>query len=225
MPGGAAWSPVPGAQYGSDSEPRGSSPGFLGRFRGATLWPGTATGVSLPHSTGGSVPRNRHTQPPRLALPRDVATRVLGWAAAAAPREGCGLLVGRSGPDTTDVRYVVATKNLVDPREARCRYLLDPSGFLRADRAARARGLEIVGFWHSHPTSPAFASPLDRACAWEGYVYLIVAPAAPAAPPEGTFRAYRRLGTQHALKRVPIVSRRPLPLLESRSAAPAPPAS
>ncbi|MGH8508908.1 MAG: Mov34/MPN/PAD-1 family protein, partial [Gammaproteobacteria bacterium] len=43
-----------------------------------------------------------------------------------------------------------------------------------ADRDARARGLEIVGVWHSHPDHPAEPSETDRAAAWEGWSYLIV---------------------------------------------------
>ena len=47
-------------------------------------------------------------------------------------------------------------------------------GRVRADREARARYLDIVGFWHSHPDHPARPSQFDTDHAWVDYVYIIV---------------------------------------------------
>ena len=45
---------------------------------------------------------------------------------------------------------------------------------IRAQRDARERGLEIVGFYHSHPDHPAQWSPTDLADAhWIGCSYMI----------------------------------------------------
>jgi proteasome lid subunit RPN8/RPN11 len=55
------------------------------------------------------------------------------------------------------------------------RYRLDPDDFLAADREARAAGLDVVGFWHTHPDHPAEPSPTDLAAAWSDYSYLIIA--------------------------------------------------
>lgn len=44
----------------------------------------------------------------------------------------------------------------------RDRFYLDPRDYLRADREARAAGLEIVGCYHSHPDHPAVPSERDR---------------------------------------------------------------
>jgi proteasome lid subunit RPN8/RPN11 len=51
--------------------------------------------------------------------------------------------------------------------------VLDPEDFLHAERDARARGLDIVGFWHSHPDHPAHPSQFDTDHAWVDYVYII----------------------------------------------------
>ena len=45
---------------------------------------------------------------------------------------------------------------------------------VRADKAARADGLGVVGFYHSHPDAPARPSEFDREHAWVGYCYVIV---------------------------------------------------
>jgi proteasome lid subunit RPN8/RPN11 len=54
------------------------------------------------------------------------------------------------------------------------RYNIEPVDLLRAQREGRARGIDIVGFYHSHPDHPAFWSPTDLAEAhWYGCVYVI----------------------------------------------------
>ncbi|KTG09454.1 peptidase [Haloprofundus marisrubri] len=93
------------------------------------------------------------------------------------PREVCGVLVGDRGdentPDTvTGVRRVPNVA--ADPRT---RYELDPETTLEAIESAENAGRDVVGFYHSHPESPARPSETDRKEAtWKGYVYLIVSP-------------------------------------------------
>ena len=100
-------------------------------------------------------------------------SRLRGWASSGYPHEVCGLLLGRLEDGHAEVTEVRTASNLVTDR-ARDRYLLDPAEFLRADRNAREAGLEILGFWHTHPDHPARPSETDRAQAWDGYVYLIL---------------------------------------------------
>ncbi len=53
-------------------------------------------------------------------------------------------------------------------------YEIAPVEVVRIQRAARARGLQIVGFYHSHPDHPAHWSPTDLEQAyWLGCSYLI----------------------------------------------------
>jgi len=54
------------------------------------------------------------------------------------------------------------------------RYLIAPEQFLFADRAARGAGLDVIGFFHSHPDHPARPSAFDLEHAWPYYSYLIV---------------------------------------------------
>jgi proteasome lid subunit RPN8/RPN11 len=96
--------------------------------------------------------------------------------AATYPHECCGFLVGErgaAGAGTLRVRDLVRAENIREDSPHN-RYLIDPAAFVRVQRAADARGLDIVGFYHSHPDAPARPSEFDREHAWPHYAYLIV---------------------------------------------------
>ncbi len=99
--------------------------------------------------------------------------RIAELGAAAFPNEGCGVLIGRYAGQRFEVVDATSGTNLNTDR-SRDRYLLDPADIVRADREARARGLDLVGFWHSHPDHPAWPSQFDTDHAWMDYVYVIV---------------------------------------------------
>ena len=55
------------------------------------------------------------------------------------------------------------------------RFIVEPEDHIRGRREARSRGLDVVGFYHSHPRSPALPSVTDRTEAgYPGCLYLIV---------------------------------------------------
>ena len=94
-------------------------------------------------------------------------------AAASYPDECCGVLIGRSlGDDTVVERLLSADNERDDSRHNR--YLINPETVLAAQKEARARGLDVVGYYHSHPDHPAVPSEFDREHAWPGVSYLIV---------------------------------------------------
>jgi proteasome lid subunit RPN8/RPN11 len=87
------------------------------------------------------------------------------------PNEICGIMVGpRGGGRATEVKRA---RNLIVDR-ARDRYEIDPRDHIRIQRETDAAGLDIVGYYHSHPDHPAQASRFDTERAWAGYVYVIV---------------------------------------------------
>ena len=87
------------------------------------------------------------------------------------PNEICGIMVGPRGEGrVTEVRRA---RNIIVDR-SRDRYEIDPRDHIRIQREADADGLDIVGYYHSHPDHPAQASRFDTERAWAGYVYLIV---------------------------------------------------
>ena len=85
------------------------------------------------------------------------------------PDEICGLMLGNDHV-VTDVRRA---RNIVVER-SRDRYEIDPLDQIRIQREADAAGLDVIGYYHSHPDHPAQASRFDTERAWAGYVYVIV---------------------------------------------------
>jgi proteasome lid subunit RPN8/RPN11 len=72
------------------------------------------------------------------------------------PDEMCGLLAG--SPVTGSAPVFVPCRNAAESSRI---YTVDPKDFLRADRAAEAAGLEIIGVVHSHTHTDAYPSPTD----------------------------------------------------------------
>ncbi|MGA3184178.1 MAG: M67 family metallopeptidase [Candidatus Dormibacteria bacterium] len=107
----------------------------------------------------------------RLAASADATIRRL--AEAVYPHEGCGVLIGAYEGDAVAVQEATSARNLWTQRLAD-RYDMDPGDIQAADRGARARGLDVVGFWHSHPDHPAHPSQFDSDRSWADYAYLIV---------------------------------------------------
>jgi proteasome lid subunit RPN8/RPN11 len=89
------------------------------------------------------------------------------------PFECCGILVGRFAGEDRVVEEVVRCGNTRSDRP-QDRYNIDPKELIFAQRRASAKGLEIVGFYHSHPDHPARWSQTDLAEAhWLGCSYVI----------------------------------------------------
>jgi len=87
------------------------------------------------------------------------------------PYEICGLLLGPPGGDRiTEARRA---RNTVTDR-AHDRYEIDPLDQIRIQREADAVGLDVLGYYHSHPNHPAQPSIFDTERSWESYVYVIV---------------------------------------------------
>jgi proteasome lid subunit RPN8/RPN11 len=90
------------------------------------------------------------------------------------PYECCGLLLGRYGADGKDVTETYPISNAREESAKRNRFLIEPVELMRGERYARERDLEVVGFYHSHPDSPAVPSQYDLDHAWPTYSYIIV---------------------------------------------------
>ncbi len=89
------------------------------------------------------------------------------------PYECCGALLGRVEGEARIVSASVRCRN-TRTDAANDRYEIDPVEVARIQRDARIRGLDIIGFYHSHPDHPACWSPTDLEQAyWLGCSYVI----------------------------------------------------
>jgi len=104
-------------------------------------------------------------------MPRHLHT-IDRHASISYPEECCGVLIGRCHSDATFVERVLSVGNARGGDQSR--YLISPETVLAAHKEARALGLEVVGYYHSHPDHPAVPSDADRTEAWAEKSYLIV---------------------------------------------------
>lgn len=89
------------------------------------------------------------------------------------PEEGCGVMLGREADGRREIERVIGFDNVrEDSRQNR--YLISPAQFLAAEREAREAGIDVIGFFHSHPDHPSRPSAFDLEHAWPWYSYLIV---------------------------------------------------
>ena len=90
------------------------------------------------------------------------------------PYECCGLLLGRYTAEGKVVTETYPISNAREESAKRNRFLITPEELMRGERYAASRDLEVVGFYHSHPDSPAAPSNYDLEHAWPTYSYIIV---------------------------------------------------
>ena len=133
--------------------------------RGEDAWDGRLRGVTL--------------RPDHLETMRE-------HAAAAYPHECCGFLLGERSDGRAIVSDLVRASNARED-SPRNRYLMPPEEFACVLRDADRKGLDVLGFYHSHPDAPARPSEYDREHAWPAYAYLVLAVAGGVAGEIGAF--------------------------------------
>jgi proteasome lid subunit RPN8/RPN11 len=109
----------------------------------------------------------------RLAAPALAA--IQAHARRAYPDECCGALLGSASMANAADRRVmgaVALENEATGARGR-RFLISSPRFRACERAGARLGLDVVGFYHSHPDAPPVPSTVDRALAWPWYCWLI----------------------------------------------------
>jgi proteasome lid subunit RPN8/RPN11 len=106
-----------------------------------------------------------------LRLPRAVFEDLRAHGEETYPCECCGALLGK--PEATGWRIECLVR-AVNARVDFARYEIAPAELVRIAHQARRQGLEIAGFYHSHPDHPAQWSATDFAEAhWLGASYVI----------------------------------------------------
>lgn len=91
------------------------------------------------------------------------------------PNECCGAMLGHNLDGKKVVREALPLENVYAGGK-RERYELRPEDLLAADKAAQARGLDLIGIFHSHPDCDAYFSETDlkNSCPWYSFVVLSI---------------------------------------------------
>ncbi|HEY4878692.1 MAG TPA: M67 family metallopeptidase [Candidatus Acidoferrales bacterium] len=108
-----------------------------------------------------------------LKLRSDLAAKIQAHGMQTYPHECCGAILGR---DANGSREVMALLPLANRRDdsPRNRFEVTPDDVQLAEKTARERKIELIGWYHSHPDAPAKPSEFDREHAWPWYSYIIV---------------------------------------------------
>jgi proteasome lid subunit RPN8/RPN11 len=108
-----------------------------------------------------------------LLLTEEIARGIREHGAKGYPNEACGAILGTDGDVAREARSLFPLINRRDD-SPRNRFSVDAEDVRSAERAAAERGLELIGWYHSHPDHPARPSEFDREHAWPWYSYVIV---------------------------------------------------
>jgi proteasome lid subunit RPN8/RPN11 len=115
-----------------------------------------------------------------------IAPRILAGlrreAGLTGPAECCGALIGLATGAEIEIRTLIPVANAALDHSS---FLIDAATVLRLERQAVCAGMQVVGFYHSHPTTAAEPSPADLELAVPGYVYVIID------VPRGSIRCWR----------------------------------
>lgn len=104
-----------------------------------------------------------------LWLTHEQVTQLADHASAESPREACGILGGVGG----QVRQIIPARNIAtDPLHY---YRLDDAVLVAALRQFESAGIDLVGFYHSHPGGEPIPSQTDiRQATYPDCAWLIV---------------------------------------------------
>jgi proteasome lid subunit RPN8/RPN11 len=114
-----------------------------------------------------------------LEISAELAEEIREHGARKYPHECCGALLGREGAANNSgelERQILGLLPSVNRWEdsPQNRFSVTAEDVREAEKAARFQGLEVLGWYHSHPDHPARPSEYDREHAWPWYSYVIV---------------------------------------------------
>jgi proteasome lid subunit RPN8/RPN11 len=103
-----------------------------------------------------------------LLIPRQILDEMLAHCREGHPNEACGILAGRGN----EVLKIYKIHNL---ESSPVSYLMDSMEQFRGMKDMRENSLDMLGIFHSHPSSAAYPSPKDVSLAfYEDAAYVIV---------------------------------------------------
>ena len=115
-----------------------------------------------------------NTKTATLKLSTDHQAAMFEHAEATYPDECCGAIFGTVDGDNRGIIRLRKMDNSWDPVERRRRFLITPAEYMRVEREADELGLNLIGFYHSHPNAEPRPSDFDREHAWPWFAYPII---------------------------------------------------
>jgi proteasome lid subunit RPN8/RPN11 len=108
-----------------------------------------------------------------IKLTQQLQQRIFQQMEGTFPNEGGGFLLGTKQGDDTLIADVIQVENVFETEEQYHRYAMTPQNWMKMEDEADARGLTLVGYYHSHPNHVAIPSEFDREHALPNFVYII----------------------------------------------------
>jgi proteasome lid subunit RPN8/RPN11 len=116
-----------------------------------------------------------HFQPAMIIITKQQQLEINRHAETEYPNECCGAILGQFENGQKLAHHILSISNMREPEAKHNRFLIRPEEFLHCEKTARKSGLDIIGFYHSHPDHPAKPSQYDLEHALPVYSYIIVA--------------------------------------------------
>lgn len=102
-----------------------------------------------------------------ITIPRAMLDQMIAHAQGEWPSEACGIVAGTGGRGE---RFYPARNELASPT----RYAVAPQDLLEITLDIEARGLELLGIFHSHPETEAYPSATDIRLAYYPDSYYLI---------------------------------------------------
>jgi proteasome lid subunit RPN8/RPN11 len=99
---------------------------------------------------------------------------MLDHARQAYPRECCGMMLGVEQADGERVVTSAFPSRNAYEGDQSDRFEIDPRDQVRANLKCRAEGIDIIGFFHSHPDCEAYFSATDLKNSWPWYSNVVM---------------------------------------------------
>jgi proteasome lid subunit RPN8/RPN11 len=109
----------------------------------------------------------------KVSLTRTLQNAIKTQMESTFPNEGGGFLLGTQNGVDVQIVDVIQIDNVFAEEEQYHRYAMTPQDWARLEDQADAKGLTLVGYYHSHPNAPAIPSVYDRDHALPNFTYLI----------------------------------------------------
>ena len=110
-----------------------------------------------------------------IAISSQLIEQIKAHGEATYPNECGGMLIGHFAEGgAKSVSELVPMENAMDKSQQYNRVLILPKDVLKAERYARQKKLDVVGYYHSHPDDKAVPSQFDLDHALPVWSYIIV---------------------------------------------------